>query len=511
MTLLEWRTFAASLHIETKYPGINGIGIIHRVAPEDLVNHVEDQQVLRPDYRVHPEHLGIDHFPIVFIEPEGPNAKAIGLDMAHETSRYAAARRARDTGAAQFTAPIVLVQDEGHTPGFLFYVPYYVGRGHASLEDRRANFVGMVYAPFVVEELMAGTLEKEKRRVGITIADDNDTIYDENVPVEDDFDDDPLYAETIELHLYGRTWVFTIQSTRSFRASTASIQPTIILFGGITIDILLLTMFVMLSRASRRTLSFADRTTSELRRKAKALAKSNAELESFAYIASHDLKTPLRGITDLAAYLEEDLKPYTAAPGCNPDVPRNLQRIHQQTNRMEKLIRGIMDYSGVGAHEGSVEEVHVVELLQSIRSQLQLRESQIVVQGTIPLLYTYRVRFEQVMTNLVSNAFKYNPDRENANVTVSCKARGGFHEFSVTDNGPGIDPKFHSRIFEVFQTLQSKDEIEGSGVGLSIVKKSVEALGGTVRITSALGQGTTFHFEWPITIRAQPASDYAVK
>ena len=456
LSYAEWRTFAESLHIDTKYPGISGIGVVDYVLPEDLAAHIESQRRLRPEYRVHPEHTETEYLPIVYIEPEGPNAKAVGLDMAHETNRYNAAKNARDTGTAQITGPIVLVQDEGQTPGFLFYVPYYASDSADTVQDRQENFSGMVYAPFVVKKLMAGTLAKTKRRVGIRLSDGSNVIYNENTDAEIDFDPNPLFRTTKAMVLYGRTWNFDIWSTKSFRQASNSSQPTFILAGGIAIDALLITLFVMLSRSSRQALRFADRMTDELRRKAAALAKSNAELESFAYVASHDLKTPLRGIADLTTYLVEDLEPYISGPDGNPNVRHNLQRLHQQTNRMDNLINGILDYSSVGAREEIVETVDVAKVLYSLRSELHINDHQLILEGEIPVLNTYLLRFEQVMSNLLGNAFKYHHNREQATVTVSCRERGDVHEFSITDNGPGIDPKFHSRIFEVFQTTAIK-------------------------------------------------------
>ncbi len=497
MTHTQWHAFSASLHIDSKYPGINGIGVIKRVTKEQLAEHLAAEQLERPGYRVHPEHSGSEFMPIVFIEPEEPNAKAVGLDMAHEANRYTAAKMARDSGVAQITGPIVLVQDEGHTPGFLFYAPYFKNTAAETTVERRDSFVGMVYAPFVVKRLLAGTLEKERRRVGIRLSDDEQPIYDEHIATEADFDPAPMFSRSVDLDIYGRTWRFDIRSTKSFRQMTASNQPIWILIGGIAIDGLLLFLFVSISKASRRALHFADRMNTELRRKALALKRSNSELESFAYIASHDLKTPIRGIADLASYLEEDIQPHAADPNFNPDISRNLKRIVVQTQRMEDLIAGILDYSSVGRREEPVERVDVADIVASIRTVLDVSDKQLIIDGPLPILNTKRVRLEQVLGNLIGNAFKFHHDRDKALVTVSCQNKGDFVEISVSDNGPGIDAKFHARVFEVFQSLQSKDKIEGSGVGLSIVKKSVEALGGDISLSSAPGEGAVFRFSWP--------------
>ena len=117
--------------------------------------------------------------------------------MAHETNRYSAARKARDTGQAQLTGPIVLVQDAEKTPGFLFYAPFYEGGRYDTIKERRKHFVGLVYAPFVIKKLVQGTLQKSKRHVGIQILDGNDTLYDEHVSSEVDYDPDPLFNSPV--------------------------------------------------------------------------------------------------------------------------------------------------------------------------------------------------------------------------------------------------------------------------------------------------------------------------
>lgn len=430
-----------------------------------------------------------------------PNAKAVGLDLAFEENRREAAMLSRDTGLAQITAPIVLVQDEKQTPGFLFYAPFYKGVSHDTLAERRKNFLGMVYAPFVVEKPLAGTLDKSKRFVGLRLVDGATVLYDEHHDSEADYDPNPLFTSQVAVDVYGRSWTFDIWSTQAFRDATATSQPGLILAGGIAIDVLLLSLFLLFSSTNRRTLRFADRMTRELQLSAEKLVRSNAELESFAYVASHDLRTPLRGISDLTAYLEEDLESYIGSPDANPDVQHNLQRLERQTDRMDNLIRGILDYSGVGVRREPEAEVLLSDVIDTIREVLGVDAGQVVLEGESPQLMTYKLRFEQVMQNLIGNAFKYHHDPEHALVTIRCRDDGDWFTFSVSDNGPGIDPKFHARIFEVFQTLQSRDKIESTGVGLSIVKKSVENLGGTVGVVSAPGEGTTFEFTWPKTTR----------
>jgi CHASE1-domain containing sensor protein len=139
-----WLIFANSLHLEVKYPGINGIGVIHHISKEGLTAYLNEQRLDRPNYKIHPKHNEKEYFPITYIEPVKVNAKAVGLDMAHERNRYTASQKAGDTGVAQITGPIALVQDEAKTPGFLFFAPFYKGGVFSTLDERKNNFIGMV-------------------------------------------------------------------------------------------------------------------------------------------------------------------------------------------------------------------------------------------------------------------------------------------------------------------------------------------------------------------------------
>lgn len=255
----EWKVFADSLRIGVKYPGINGIGVVYYVTPDSLESYLSEQRKQRPDFSIHPKHTKNEFWPITYIEPVEVNAKAVGLDLAHETNRHTAAMNARDTGQAQITAPITLVQDAEKTPGFLFYAPLYKGGTYNSIEERRQNFTGMVYSPFVVNKLMEGTLQKNKRHVGIKISDGQDVLYDEYVVGSEDYDPAPLFRKSLELDLYGRSWVFDIRSSLSFREAVNNHQPIVILIGGIIIDTLLITLFILLASSNKRAIRFINR------------------------------------------------------------------------------------------------------------------------------------------------------------------------------------------------------------------------------------------------------------
>jgi PAS domain S-box-containing protein len=221
------------------------------------------------------------------------------------------------------------------------------------------------------------------------------------------------------------------------------------------------------------------------------LENRNAELDQFAYVASHDLKAPLRAIANLSSWLEEDLDDKL------PEENRHqLSLLRSRVHRMEALINGLLEYSRVGRQEVRIEEVAVGPLLDNIIDSLSPPEAfTIVLPDTLPTLKTNRTALSQVFSNLINNAIKHH-DREDGQIRITTQTQKDWVEFGVIDDGPGIDPKYHAKIFGIFQTLKARDELESTGIGLSLVKKIVEAEGGTLRLESSLGKGAAFYFTW---------------
>ncbi len=504
----EWRIFAQSLDLDQRYPGINGIGVIHHVAPEELDGYLVEQRVQRPGYDIFPPHEEDVFLPISYIEPAEPNAAAVGLDMAHETNRFDGVKRAREFGVAQITGPIVLVQDEQSTPGFLFFAPWYDGGDPIDVEQRRVQFAGTVYAPFVVQTLMDGALDRTERDIGISIRDSDTVLYDEHRTEIQDFDPDPLFRDRIRVPVYGRQWTFDIWSAQSFRASASNSEPLTILIGGLLLDAMLFLLFTSLTRANRRALVFADEVTEELQVKSSRLERSNAELERFAYVVSHDLKTPLRGIANITEFLEEDLAEYLDSENADPGVVRNLERLGEQSQRMHALIDGILDYSRIGGNStGSVETLNISDLLDHFADDLGIPRDHLTHDGVEVFNACAAVYFEQVLQNLIANSVVHHHDLDQLQIHLSLHTLGTHHRVSVSDNGPGIAPQHHERIFQVFQRLG--DSSSGTGIGLSIVKKIIENQGCSIDVISNVGEGATFAFDWPVT-RA-PADTDAVE
>ena len=241
-----------------------------------------------------------------------------------------------------------------------------------------------------------------------------------------------------------------------------------------------------------RDVSEARRIRAEREQLIAALQRSNQELDQFAYVASHDLKAPLRGIANLSSWIEEDLGDAVDSP-----TREKLDLLRGRVQRMDALIDGILQYSRAGRKPGKPERVDTGALANEVAELLApSSDVSILVASDMPEIVTDKVPLQQVFLNLIGNAVKH-AGRAGARVAVGWCERGNEMEFSVADNGPGIAPRYQDRIFGIFQTLVTRDKVEGAGIGLAVVKKIVEAKGGRVWIESSEGEGATFHFTWP--------------
>lgn len=223
-----------------------------------------------------------------------------------------------------------------------------------------------------------------------------------------------------------------------------------------------------------------------------ALERRNVELDNFASVASHDLKSPLRGIAHLAEWIEEDLADHLTASGKD-----QFALLRRRVGHMSELIEGVLRYARAGELDTTLSSFELAALMDDLRELLEMPPGgKLEVLGKLPRMNTSRVALQQVLLNLVSNAFKHS-GKLNPVVRITVTAEEDHHVFAVRDDGPGIAPEHHDRVWKLFQTLKADDTGKNTGIGLSIVKKIVEGRQGKVWLESTPGKGTTFFFTWP--------------
>jgi signal transduction histidine kinase len=243
------------------------------------------------------------------------------------------------------------------------------------------------------------------------------------------------------------------------------------------------------------------RLVSATQKQAAELKEKNAELDSFAYVVSHDLKAPLVTIHGMSSLVLED-----AGAALSADARRCLGRIQANVRQMERLIMDLLAVSRIAREPRAPEPVALDDIVDDVLLALAepIRQRGVrVARGTLATITGVPTQIEQVMANLVGNAVKYMGDQPAPTVEVGCQERGDVVECWVRDNGVGIDPAYHEKVFEYFHRLKDVD-VEGSGLGLSIVRRIVEGAGGRVWVESTHGHGATFRFTWPKTGPREP-------
>ncbi len=225
-----------------------------------------------------------------------------------------------------------------------------------------------------------------------------------------------------------------------------------------------------------------------------ALEKKNAELDKFASVAAHDLRSPLRAIGSLTDMILEDDQSLCF------DTHEKLKIIHGRVHRMDHLLSALLEYSRVDRKMNEMANVDLNVLLVGLLAKHSAyKKVKFTIQQNLPFIYTAPIKLEKVLDILIENAVKFN-DKIEAEVSISVEQENKEWKISVKDNGPGIDPLFHDKIFIIFQTLEARDKIESSGAGLAIAKKLIEENGGKIEVDSNLGKGAIFSFHWKADI-----------
>lgn len=497
----EWKAFADAIRVRERFSGIHGIGYIAYVPPERFGRFLQDTRADgAPDFHAHPETAQNDYFIIKYIEPDGINAPALGLNIAFEKNRRDAALLARDTGRTAITGRITLVQDEMKGPGFLLLLPVYKnGMTAGTEEQRRAALEGWVYAPFIARNFMAGLTLGQGEDFNLSVYDGGENTIGSLLYSSGAVTHTPAYAVRKEIRIMQRDWLLVWTSTKSFEKRAAGNEAVIILIAGILFTGLL---GALLQMQARRTETIEEQVyirTAELKEREAHLAQvvdrlteSNTELERFAYVVSHDMQEPIRMVSNFSSLLWHQYQDRMDASG-----KKYLDIIIEGSKRLQNMIMDLLEYARLGQASRGMQEINAETMLKYVLENLNFviyeHEAE-VTHGKLPVFMGYPVQFMSLMQNLVGNAIKYQPKGRAPKIHVEAEDRGNHWLFSVRDNGIGIDPAQAEKIFEPFKRLHTYQEYPGTGLGLAACKKIVSNHGGRIWVESTLGEGSTFYF-----------------
>ncbi|MDD3627267.1 MAG: ATP-binding protein, partial [bacterium] len=229
----------------------------------------------------------------------------------------------------------------------------------------------------------------------------------------------------------------------------------------------------------------------------KELKKVNEELDNFVYIASHDLRAPLRGISSYASFLAEDCQEILGT-----DEKKYLEQIQESAKRMDTLLNDLLTLSRVSRIKNPYSEadINVIlhDIMENLKFEIEHYKIKISVREKIPQIYCDKIKISQVFSNLIDNAIKFSTkENDEPKIDIGFEEKKNHFEFWVEDNGIGISEEFYTKIFEPFTKLHPQQVYKGTGVGLNIVKKIIEEHGGKIWVDSTIGKGTVFYFTIP--------------
>jgi signal transduction histidine kinase len=519
VTSADWRHFVRVIKINDRYPGINGIGyalplsnkdtaaFLRKVRREDTVNF--KIKILDRRYDT------ATHYVIRFIEPIYKNRQALGLDMGSEPTRRQAMDIARDSAKPTISAKVILVQDTNQSPGFLMYIPFYKDDSiPSSVSERRKNFLGWIYAPFITADFIRGILKHNlseiKEEIALEIY-DQDTSNEANLmyrspnwnasePVMDSL------GNFVSLNLYLQNWKVRLRPTKAFSGQYQNNQPLLIFIASVLLSLALFYIAQLLASTRNKAMAMAESITQELRvknievgKKNIELERSNKDLEQFAYVASHDLKEPLRMVNIYVQRLQNLIKASDA------EVKESMEFISEGATRMNILIQDLLEYARVGHSSADAVVIDLNELAQYVLNDSKETIEEVKAEINIESLPAVTANKEYIVSlfeNLIQNAIKFRKPDQKPEITIGAVRQNGVVIFSIADNGIGIQEDYAEKVFVLFQRLHNRSTYRGTGIGLAICKKIVELYGGSIWLKSKPGIGTTVYFTLP---QARPA------
>ena len=525
VTHSEYETFLGTQEVGRRYPGVLALGYAELLPEEPRARAAFIRGVERdaqranlgyPPFVVRPNDQRPGIVAVDYLHPVGPNRAAFGLDLTSEATRRTALGLARDRAQPAATAPLRLVTETTDQEGLLIMLPHYAGRDQRPAPSQRmARLRGVAFVAIRLPDLIRSAL-----RTGPEV---DLEIYDVGavgaVPSRLRAGDEAFdlrggaqaptatghQTRILDLQTAGRQWRIYYSTTEDLVGGTERSIPWVIAGLGLLLALLAGAAVHYARTAEARAVALADRMTADLQSSEAELARSNEELERFAFLASHDLQQPLRTVNGFLQLLE--LRHGSELKGRAREYVEYALR---GTRQMSTLIEDLLTYSRAGRSDRAPQAVDLNRAWDAACEQLQATmedSAASVTRGTLPTVAGDAGQMTQLFANLIGNGVKYRGD-EPPEVHAEARRVTEGWEIAVRDNGIGIDPKDHDKIFGMFRRLHGDERFEGTGLGLALVKRIVENAGGTIRVESAVGEGSTFLITLPAG-PPQPAQEPA--
>ena len=496
-----------------RHPGIQALAWIPRVSREErelfeLAAQADGFEAFRfkrwadGGWEAVQEPWSDEYFPVMYTEPVDFNEAALGSDLASNPVRRRALERARDSNDLVATSRVKLIQETGEHAGVLVILPVYArGASSDTLGARRRLLKGFTLGVFHIDGIVNLLLNRVAHKdIWVRIIDTSAPLGEQLLYEE--VDSALMTESTLQyihpLEIGGRTWALQFFASPGYIRSRRDWQPWLILIIGGLLAALIAALFwnsarraaVVERRVEERTAELSAVNT-RLTHATSKLEQSNLELKQFAYIASHDLQSPLRSIGGFASLLKQDYEGQL-----DESADDYIERIIRSTGRMQTLLHHLLEYSRLDSEIRPFSKVSLNDVYENVLEELRPNVQAIkaeVYRGELPTVLGDEVQLFQLFQNLLGNALKYYKNIP-PSISVIAEEKTEMWEIAIKDNGIGIAEQHHDRIFEVFRRLHTQNAYAGTGIGLAICRRIVERHGGTIWLTSQAGKGSTFYF-----------------
>ncbi len=508
---LDFKRYLDSIDLASSFPGAFAMAWFLRVPHhmlKDFERIVREDQSIDPegypDFKVYPESDADEHHVVTYRYPGFEGRSSFGFDLGSNHERLLTLEKARDSGTFAATAPLKLKAQAVEEQGFLLMLPVYSITRPENLQQRRQSYIGMLSGVFNIGVLMADSRQNEFTSVAIRDVTDvtaegvtRPRIMAEIAPfyTVGTQSDSPttLYKTT---SVGGRDWEFEITMNPAAMQSLADNSLSwIIGVLGAFFSILASVAAANLSAARNRALRQAESLSIELLQANSDLERSNNDLSQFAYIASHDLQTPVRNV-DMSVTLLED----ALTDRMDPQVREYLNYLRESSGRMRKLVEDLLEFARVDRETLQLVELDLNDIVANVERRLALSMQEVdatLVVGDLPMVQGDQDQLERLFINLLTNAMKYKHEDRPPQISVDACLVGSDWEVRISDNGMGIDKRFYEKVFEPFQRLHTHAAVGGTGLGLGICKQIVACHDGDIYIESSSDAGTTFVLRLP--------------